>query len=137
MGELPDYDSYDRQLDQGVCGRERPDFLWDLGGWYVILEVDENQHGDRVGDCETVRMKNIGQSLGGPPVWFIRYNPDPYHVNGEKQDPTQNSRHDKLVRVLKHVMQNPPPETDFITTMHLFYDGYTPGLSTRPLWNRW
>ena len=123
-GDIPDYDSYDSQLDRGSCGRERPDFLWDCGGWCVILEVDEEQHNSRQENCEVIRMKNIAHSLGGPRVWFLRYNPDPYRTNG-KQNPTLNTRHKTLLRTLKRLFSEAPPETDFITASYLYYDGYT------------
>ena len=126
-GDISEYDSYDRQLDSGVCGRERPDFLWDCGGWYVILEVDENQHSERVDECETVRMKNIAQSLGGPKVWFLRYNPDPYRTGGETLNPTEKSRHKTLLRNLKFCLENSPAETDFVTARYLYYNGYSKG----------
>ena len=125
--EILRYCSYDRQLDGGVCGRERPDFLWDCRTHFVILEVDENQHSERENECETTRMKNIGQSLGGPKVWFIRYNPDPYRTDGDQYDPTQIRRHKSLLRTIKHCLANPPPETDFVTARYLYYNGYTPG----------
>ena len=37
------YVSYDRIIDGGTCGLERPDFLYDCGTHYVSFEVDENQ----------------------------------------------------------------------------------------------
>ena len=123
--ENPEYDSYDRQLDGGICGRERPDFLWDCGGWYVVLEVDEDQHDSRQDSCETIRMKNISQSLGGPKVWFLRYNPDVYRTNGRKYNPRQKTRHKTLLRNLKFCLSTNPPETVFITARYLYYNGYS------------
>ncbi len=45
------YDSYDRPVDT-KCGLERPDFLFDCGTHFVILEVDENQHESYSPECE-------------------------------------------------------------------------------------
>jgi hypothetical protein len=55
-----------------------PDFKFDCGNYYIILEVDENAHKsyNKVNeDCETNRMNEISFSLDKP-VKFIRYNPD-------------------------------------------------------------
>ena len=42
--QLKHYQYYDRQVEGGLCGKERPDFGWDCQTHYVILEVDEHQH---------------------------------------------------------------------------------------------
>jgi len=34
---------HDRRVEDG-CSRKRPDFLFDMGAFVVVLEVDENQH---------------------------------------------------------------------------------------------
>ena len=64
-------------------GRERPDRVYDLG--IVILECDENQQQERSCACEQTRMVNIGQSYGGLPVYFIRWNPDAYKPKDAKK----------------------------------------------------
>ncbi|MBL4898435.1 MAG: hypothetical protein JKX76_02180 [Colwellia sp.] len=76
--------------------------MWYCGSTHVvILEVDENQHNTgSYSDCDTRRMIKIAQNIGGPPVIFVRYNPDPYRRNGEKLNPTQNKRHKKLLETL-------------------------------------
>jgi len=67
--------STDIVIDKGECGKERPDRVYDFGDKIVILECDEYQHRDRQCLCEQTRMVNIGQSFGGIPVYFIRWNP--------------------------------------------------------------
>lgn len=69
----------DTIVNAGVFGKERPDFLFKLDNYSIIIEVDEFMHVSKSTDCENVRMKNIAQSLQHP-VWFIRYNPDNYQV---------------------------------------------------------
>jgi hypothetical protein len=68
----------DKIIDSGICGKERPDRVYDLGTHILIIECDENQHKDRDCSCEQIRMINISQSYGGAPVYFIRWNPDDY-----------------------------------------------------------
>ena len=40
LGEpaLAGFEIYDRPMDGGVCGKERPDFMWDVGTHRVFLE---------------------------------------------------------------------------------------------------
>jgi hypothetical protein len=97
--------SYDKRLDNGTCGNERPDFVFISKdeSHYVVLEVDENQHSERAEECECTRMVNISQSLGMPTI-FIRYNPDEYKVRKQKIDPSHNTRMKVLKRVLDTVI---------------------------------
>ena len=85
------YESHDRVVEKGVCGKERPDFLFDCGTHFVIVEVDENRHNHVTPECERIRMINISQSLGLPTI-FIRYNPDSYRAKGEKKRTSGKSR---------------------------------------------
>ncbi len=57
------------------CRRLRPDFLFDCGSYFVIVEVDENAHNGYPEKCEEARMNDIVLNLGLECV-FIRYNPD-------------------------------------------------------------
>ena len=68
------------------------------GGGFVFLEVDEHQHrfGFRQGDsaaisCDAKRVANVHTSLtlefsstpsGAPSVYWLRYNPHEWHVDG-------------------------------------------------------
>jgi hypothetical protein len=113
-----DYILYDRMIDKGECGLERPDFLYDCGTHYLVLEVDENQHKDRLETCESARMVNISQSLGLQTI-FLRYNPDSFEggcVNLAK-------RRDSLLKWITFLKTNPPKEY-FLSRVRLFFDGY-------------
>ena len=44
-------------FDTTLYGRERPDFLFDVGTHVVILEVDENQHKDRQCLCSLAAVQ--------------------------------------------------------------------------------
>jgi hypothetical protein len=113
-----DYILYDRMIDKGECGLERPDFLYDCGTHYLVLEVDENQHKDKSYSCDYTRMVNISQSLGLQTI-FLRYNPDSFKggsVNLAK-------RRDSLLKWITFLKTNPPKEY-FLSRVKLFFDGY-------------
>ena len=95
----------DKQLeDAGACDyKKRPDFLFDAGTHFVIVEVDEHQHKGRACECEQVRMVNLTQALQLPTV-FVRFNPDDYKPSKGHQV-TVNVRMDELVRVVKMFME--------------------------------
>lgn len=124
------YTIYDKIIDS-KCGLERPDFLFDCGTYFVVLEVDENQHkqynkssqDNNQYDCDTARMINISQSLGMKTI-FIRYNPDEYKVNGIKQYPTKNRRYKELLIYLNSMLSKKYEELEFLSVVYLFYDEY-------------
>jgi hypothetical protein len=37
-------DSTDKIVEGGICGKERPDRIYDLGDKIIVLECDEHQH---------------------------------------------------------------------------------------------
>ena len=123
---LSQYESYDRQLDGGECGKDKPDFLWDATTHKVILEVDEFQHNDRPCECEQTRMVNVTQSLGMPCLW-IRYNPD--NFKGQKASLKEKDRKDLLLRVLTEALTSSPPASthEFLRICYLFFDEFELG----------
>ena len=64
-----------------VCGNFRPDILIDCNSYFIVVEIDEDQHKSYPHSCEIARMFNIEQSLGLR-THFIRYNPDRHTHNG-------------------------------------------------------
>jgi len=70
-----EYLTHDKLVDRGECVRYRPDFVFDAGTQFVVLEVDENQLMSYNYDCEQQRMVNLSHAMGMPTV-FVRYNPD-------------------------------------------------------------
>jgi hypothetical protein len=115
-----EYDSCDTVIEHSECGKERPDFVFDCGTHVVILEVDENQHRERVEVCECTRMVNIFQSFGGLPVKFVRYNPDKYKKNGRSCDPSIGARMNVLRTHLEYALKDEP--VSLLSVKHLFYD---------------
>ena len=121
------YISNDIRIDNGVCGNERPDFLFEskCGSHYIVLEIDENQHSGKPELCECTRMVNISQSLGLPTI-FIRYNPDEYKTNKIKYDPSHNTRMKHLDRVIKYTNELTPEQlSGFCITRKLYFNGWT------------
>ena len=58
-----------------ALAKYRPDFTFDRGSYYVIIECDEDAHSQYDITCERKRMYEITGGLGLP-VIFVRYNPD-------------------------------------------------------------
>lgn len=123
------YIIYDKIIDS-KCGLERPDFVFDCGTHYIVLEVDEKQHTkynkNQTGttyDCETTRMFNIFQSLGMKTI-FIRYNPDEYKVKGVKQNPSKIKRHPALLKCLNTMTNQDPTTLDYLSVTYMFYDDF-------------
>ena len=125
------YISYDRVIDNGWLGKERPDFLFDAETHFVVVEVDEEQHRNAPCYCvgEQTRMVNISQILNGKteqpkPVVFIRYNPDSYKPGNSRQV-SNNNRKEKLKEWVTHFLRNKP--IVFCSVIQLFFDGYEDG----------
>lgn len=112
--------SCDKVIDGAICGKERPDFLFDCGDHYVVLECDENQHKERLCDCEYARMINISQSLGLSTI-FIRYNPDNFvNKNNKIMDISTTNRKFLLLNMIKtQINRN---EFHFAEVHYLYYD---------------
>jgi hypothetical protein len=122
--DLNDYTIYDKVIDSGACGKERPDFMWEDETHCTILEVDEDQHQGRDPQCEHSRMVNISQSNGMATV-FIRYNPDQYKPATGSKQVTIFKRREILLDWIRHLRKTPPNE--FLKSVYLFFDGYKCG----------
>ncbi len=119
------FDSIDRMIDGGVCGRERPDFHIDCATHMLIIEVDEHQHSGRACECEQTRMVNISQSNGMPTI-FLRWNPDQYKPARKGTKLVATSRRLAVLKEwIQHHIKNRP--VDFLSVMYLFFDGYVSG----------
>lgn len=121
------YISHD-QMIAGSYLKNRPDFLFlsNDGSYYVILEVDEFQHDTRPEFCECTRMFNLSQALGKP-VMFLRFNPDPFKVDGKICNIGKAKRMEVLEMWLTSLLNKTPEEIKtygFLSCVQLFYDGY-------------
>jgi hypothetical protein len=119
-------DSTDITIDNGICGKERPDRVYDFNDKIVILECDEHQHEERQCLCEQTRMVNIGQSFGGLPVYFIRWNPDDYSPENDRKKPEEIAKRYKLVGDLVRDIKNNKhtlPQA-LVSAIYMYYDGW-------------
>jgi hypothetical protein len=119
-------DSTDKIVNDGSCGKERPDRVYDFGDKIVILECDEYQHKYRQCVCEQTRMVNLGQSYGGIPVYFIRWNPDDYKQhNTDKKPDTILQRHKLVKDFIKDIKNNKLklPEA-LVSAFYMYYDDW-------------
>ncbi len=123
--EFP-YDLTDRtpQVLRDCDRRERPDVLWDRPDRIVILEVDEDQHKDRLCSCEQARMMNVSQALGCERTVWIRFNPDSFSGPNARRWPTRK-RHELLKKWLTWALTRELPYT--ISVVYLFFDGFDEG----------
>ena len=117
----------DRIIDRGQCGMERPDRVYDFGNKIIILECDEHQHRDRMCLCEQTRMINIGQSFGGIPVYFIRFNPDRYI---SKHTEIQEEHISKRYKLCGDLIQDIKIERitlplSLVSSIYLYFDGWS------------
>lgn len=121
--------STDIVIEKGECGKERPDRVFEFDDKIVILECDEHQHKERQCVCEQTRMVNIGQSYGGMPVYFVRWNPDMY-APGDIRNPEQvSSRHKTVCKFIKDIENGDIPLPNaLVSAIYMYYDGWT-GLS--------
>lgn len=128
------YDLTDKVIPDGrasECGvYNRPDFLFDCGTHFVVLEVDENAHAGYT--CELARMVNITSTLGMSTV-FVRYNPDGYKPARGHRAVGDAKRKEVLITVLQHNMNSlnvTAEDVERSTTgcwmVQLFFDGDDP-----------
>ena len=93
----------------------------------IIVECDEFQHDDRDTSCEVARMTQINEALALEgntlPILWIRWNPDVFRVNGEKQKVKKKERAAQLVRFLRNLETSAHtllPES--VSIVYMFYD---------------
>jgi hypothetical protein len=119
--------STDTVVDAGVCGKERPDRVYDFGDKIVVLECDEHQHQERACLCEQARMVNLGQSFGGLPVYFIRWNPDNYSPESIRKNPEILAKRYKLCGDLIADIKKGKGALPvaLVAAIYLYYDGWS------------
>ena len=89
----------------------------------VIVEVDEHQHSMYDASCERAREYHISDAIGRP-TYFIRYNPDSYHVNGTNVKVKKTCRENRLISVLRDFLFKSVTELTLsgLETIFLYYD---------------
>jgi hypothetical protein len=117
--------STDIIVNDGVCGKERPDRVFEMEDKIVIVECDEHQHRERNCACEQTRMINIGQGYGGLPVYFIRWNPDDYSTCGDNKPEYISKRYKLLADYIFDIKNGNiilPP--GLVSVMYMYYNGW-------------
>ena len=119
-------ESTDKIVNGGSCGKERPDRVYDFGDKIIILECDEYQHKNMLCVCEQTRMVNLGQSYGGIPVYFIRWNPDDYkQPNADKKPDTILQRHKLVKDFIKDIKNNKLKlPVALVSAFYMYYDDW-------------
>jgi hypothetical protein len=117
--------STDIIINNGECGLERPDRIYEKDDFILILECDKNQHKERQCFCEQIRMINVAQSFGGIPVYFIRWNPDIYKREDNNYE-SINKRYELVGNLIKSILNKRTllPKDSLVSALYMFYDGW-------------
>jgi KRAB domain-containing zinc finger protein len=106
----------------------RIDFLIDINGCIVMLEVDEDQHRFGYGSisCDLRRMAQIQESLtiegNSIPIVFLRYNPNTFTVDDMIMKISKKDRERTLVQLLKNPFHLIWRKKKPIIIQYMFYD---------------
>jgi len=120
------YSSYDKILNRGIFGLERPDFVYNNLHQEVVGEVDEHQHGrGRYSkQHDQNRMTNITKSLGKKTL-FVRFNPDKYKpLQGEQA--SIKERLDQYDKMIRYWCEHPVELEGQTFVIYMYYDDDDP-----------
>jgi hypothetical protein len=72
-------------------------------------------------------MINIGQSFGGIPVYFIRWNPDDYSPSNSRKKPEDIKKRHKLVGdLIADIKENKTMLPDvLVSALYMYYDDWS------------
>ena len=102
---------------QSSTAYARIDFVVSTSGGIVFLEVDEGQHlygYDALVSCDMKRMSHVMESLAVelgdalPSIYWLRYNPDAYHVDGDLVRVPKADREQRLLDWLRAFESSSP-----------------------------
>ena len=123
----------DRIIDN-LCVKRRPDRIYDCGFYFLIIEIDENQHKSYTNDCfyskdkqEIRRMVQIHEALsnGLMQVIFLRFNPDNFRIDGKLKKINMQKRLDVLHKWVLYCLNFKEfPIQSSIAIKYLFFDEY-------------
>jgi hypothetical protein len=122
-------------------GKSRPDIIIDMETYWIIIEIDEDQHKIYTKEKEQKRIKALLVDTEFRPVCLIRINPDSYKTDGttvpscwkknnkttvcELVHPEEWAARMEVLRVHVFKALTEGPETEeHIQTVKLFFDGY-------------
>ena len=105
-----------------ALAKYRPDFAFNRGTYYHIVECDEDAHRQYDETCERKRMYEIAGGLGLPVV-FVRYNPDSFTINGTVSQCHHTTKKKHLVSTVQKYLTTSVTFTRSTIIVHyLFYD---------------
>ena len=130
-----DINPIDDKIIDTSCVKRRPDRVYDCSLYFLVIEVDENQHKSYSNGCsfdiktqELRRMVQIHEALsnGMMPVIFLRFNPDNFRVKGNLQKVNMQKRLEILCKWVNYCLNLKEKDlsTNQIRIKHLFYDEY-------------
>jgi len=113
------YPIHDKSI--GCGNKSRPDLLFEneLRTFYIIVEVDENCHESYTDQCEWSRMVNLTSDLEKP-VYWIRFNPDIFRIDGKAQRTRWKSKLETLDTTISH-LKTLPEISNNISVIYLYY----------------
>lgn len=114
--------SSDKIINFG-CSKRRPDIIIDQGSFWILVEIDENQHQSYSCECEIGRMVQLFQDGGGIPFVFIRFNPDAYIDDKGNKCIRYAGREKKLYDTIKG-LQNRETIDEPLSVIYLYYDEF-------------
>ncbi len=101
----------------------RVDFVIDIKGGIIFLEVDEGQHEHYGVACDIKRMLDIHGALdcegNSLPLLFIRYNPHAFSVDGVTSKVSSKDRQDRLVGIIRDWVA---PVPGSLQIQYMYYD---------------
>ncbi len=121
--DLPLYTRWNRTIPSAnptLCGRYRPDFVWELTTHVVALEVDELQHSASSYGCDNRRTIDIFNSYNGLPLVLIRFNPDAYTIGGIFKKTALAARVKVLIKFIRKCLTVFPGTA--LTIHRLYFD---------------
>ena len=135
---FPDCDWKFDIIIKGGKSRRRPDIFLDMGDYYIIIEIDENQHKKYDCTCNNRRTMELSFDVNHKPIVFIRFNPDEYIDENNKKIgscfsinketgalkinnyPKWNARLDVLKDTVEYWLNNMSDKT--VEVIELFYN---------------
>ena len=107
----------------GCCtSKRRIDLRMLINGTILAIEIDEFEHKAYIKSDEINRYDDLFMDFSGHYI-FIRYNPDPYNINGLKMNPDITSRLAQLKQEISNQITRilNDENTELVEIHHLFY----------------
>ena len=114
-------------------GAYRPDFVYVLDHYIIIVECDEFGHEQYDISCDRKRMVDLFNAYGGRPILFIRWNPDPFKVDGRTRVTKMQTRLDVCAQTLERELKRTVEEVasmPMFRIIKLFFDNDDSSSST-------